>query len=317
MRESQDEPGPQNEPAPRDEPAFEAALPPSGETVRLSPLVRRRVAPNGGPFTASGTCSYIVGTDEVAVIDPGPEDASHIAALEAACAGRRLVAILVTHTHRDHSPGARLLQARTGAPILGCGPHRAARALAEGEVAHLDASADRAYRPDRELGDGETVAGAGWTLEAVATPGHTMNHLAFALPEEALLFSGDHVMAWSTSIVAPPDGAMNAYMDSLERLRTRAETTYWPGHGGPVRDPRRFVRGLAAHRRQREASIRARIEAGDRDIPAIVGAIYQGLAPGLRGAAALSVLAHLEDLVARGVVVSDGSPRIEGRYAPA
>lgn len=299
------------------DPAFDAALPASGETVALSGLVRRRIAPNGGPFTASGTCSYIVGREEVAIIDPGPEDADHIAALVAACAGARIGAILVTHTHRDHSPGARLLQARTGAPILGCGPHRAARALAEGEVAHLDASADRAHRPDRELREGETVSGPGWTLEAVETPGHTMNHLAFALREEAALFSGDHVMAWSTSIVAPPDGSMRAYLASLDKLRTRDETVYWPGHGGPVRDPRRFVRGIAAHRRQREAAIRARIEAGDRDIRAIVEAIYQGLDPRLRGAAALSVFAHLEDLVERGIVRSDGPPRVEGSYAPA
>jgi glyoxylase-like metal-dependent hydrolase (beta-lactamase superfamily II) len=299
------------------DPVFDGAAPQSGETVSLSALVRRRIAPNGGPFTASGTCSYIVGFDDVAIIDPGPEDAGHIAALVAACAGARVSAIVVTHTHRDHSPGARLLQARTGAPILGCGPHRAARALSDGEFPHLDASADREHRPDRELQDGETLAGSNWTLEAVATPGHTMNHLAFALREEAALFSGDHVMAWSTSIVAPPDGSMRAYMDSLDKLRTRAETIYWPGHGGPVRDPRRFVRGLAAHRRQREASIRARIEAGDRDIRAIVEAIYQGLNPALRGAAALSVFAHLEDLVERGVVLCDGPARLESTYAPA
>jgi glyoxylase-like metal-dependent hydrolase (beta-lactamase superfamily II) len=299
------------------DPVFDAAPPPSGETVTLSPLIRRRIAPNGGPFTASGTCSYLVGTDDVAIIDPGPEDADHIAALVAACAGARITAILVTHTHRDHSPGARLLQARTGAPIVGCGPHRAAREVAEGEVPHLDASADRRHRPDRELRDGETLSGANWTLEALETPGHTMNHLAFALREEAALFSGDHVMAWSTSIVAPPDGSMRAYMESLDRLRSREETIYWPGHGGPVHDPRRFVRGLSAHRRQRETSIRARVEAGDRDIRAIVGALYQGLNPALRGAAALSVFAHLEDLVERGVVACDGPPRLEGRYAPA
>ncbi|WP_264046824.1 MBL fold metallo-hydrolase [Methylobacterium flocculans] len=299
------------------DPVFDAALPASGETVALSSRIRRRIAPNGGPFTASGTCSYIVGREEVAVIDPGPENADHIAALVAACAGARILAILVTHTHRDHSPGARLLQARTGAPILGCGPHRAARALAEGEFPHLDASADRVHRPDRELHEGETIAGPDWTLEAVETPGHTMNHLAFALREEAALFSGDHVMAWSTSIVAPPDGSMRAYLDSLDKLRTRSETVYWPGHGGPVRDPRRFVRGIATHRRLREASIRARIEAGDRNIRAIVDAIYQGLNPALRGAAALSVFAHLEDLVERGVVRSDGPPQLESTYTPA
>lgn len=298
-------------------PDLDGAPPPSGVTMRLSPLIRRRICPNGGPFTASGTCSYIVGTDEVAVIDPGPGDESHIAGLLDAVAGERVAAIVVTHTHRDHSPGARLLQARTGAPIVGCGPHRAARELAEGEYPHLDASADREHRPDRAMADGDVVAGPGWRLQAVETPGHTMNHLAFALAEEDALFSGDHVMAWSTTIVAPPDGSMRAYMDSLDKLRDRPETIYWPGHGGPVRDPRRFVRGLAAHRRQRETAIRGRLASGDRDIRAIVLAIYQGLSPALQGAAALSVFAHLEDLVGRGIVTTEGPARLEGRYALA
>ncbi|CAO4177341.1 MBL fold metallo-hydrolase [Methylorubrum aminovorans] len=298
-------------------PGFESALPAPDRTETLSPLVRRRICPNGGPFTASGTCSYIVGHGRVAVIDPGPAEAGHIEGLLASLEGERIAAIVVTHTHRDHSPGARLLQARTGAPIVGCGPHRAARQLAENELPALDASADREHRPDRELADDESLTGEGWTLTAVATPGHTMNHLAFALPEENVLFSGDHVMAWSTSIVAPPDGSMRAYMDSLDRLRERSETLYWPGHGGPVRDPRRFVRGLAAHRRQREAAIRARLEAGDHDIAAIVGTVYQGLAPHLRGAAALSVFAHLEDLVERGLAVTDGPPLLGGTFRPA
>ncbi|KQT49259.1 MBL fold metallo-hydrolase [Methylobacterium sp. Leaf456] len=295
----------------------DAALPPAGRMDRLSPLVRRRICPNGGPFTASGTCSYVVGQGRVAVIDPGPADAGHVEALLADLGSGRVEAIVVTHTHRDHSPGARLLQALTGAPIVGCGPHRAARDLAENELPVLDASADREHRPDRELTDGESLEGEGWTLTAVATPGHTMNHLAFALPQENTLFSGDHVMAWSTSIVAPPDGSMRAYMASLDRLREREETLYWPGHGGPVRDPRRFVRGLAAHRRQREAAIRARLAVGDEDIRAIVGAVYQGLSPKLLGAAALSVFAHLEDLVERGLVVTDGPPLLDGRFRPA
>lgn len=298
------------------EPVFDPAAPTPGETERLTPLIRRRVAPNAGPFTASGTCSYIVGAGRVSIIDPGPEDAGHIGALLQAVSGETVEAILVTHTHRDHSPGARLLQARTSAPILGCGPHRAARDLGAGELPYLDASADRAHRPDRELVDGDAVEGPGWTLQAIETPGHTMNHLAFALPQEDALFSGDHVMAWSTTIVAPPDGAMRAYMASLDKLRDRSETIYWPGHGGPVRDPRRFVRGLAAHRRQRESAIRARIAAGDRDIRAIVGAVYQGLRPELMGAAALSVFAHLEDLVERGLVVTDGPARLDGTYRP-
>ncbi|WP_232628466.1 MBL fold metallo-hydrolase [Methylobacterium sp. Leaf118] len=303
-------------PASAPSPGLDAALPGAGRTERLSPLVRRRVCSNGGPFTASGTCTYVVGQGRVAVIDPGPADAGHVEGLLGDLAGEQVEAIVVTHTHRDHSPGARLLQARTGAPILGCAPHRPARELAENELPILDASADREHRPDRELGDGDSLDGTGWTLTALATPGHTMNHLAFALPEENVLFSGDHVMAWSTSIVAPPDGSMRAYMASLERLKERPETLYWPGHGGPVREPRRFVRGLFAHRRQREAAIRARLAAGDAEIAAVVRAVYQGLSPALLGAAALSVFAHLEDLVERGLVVTDGPPLLSGRYRP-
>ncbi|WP_431311008.1 MBL fold metallo-hydrolase [Methylobacterium nigriterrae] len=305
-----------NEPDAGTEPDFEPAMPAPGAIESLTPLIRRRIAPNPSPFTASGTCSYVVGRGRVAVIDPGPEDAGHVEALLADLDGETVEAIVVTHTHRDHSPGARLLAARTGAPILGCGPHRAARSLAAGELPILDASADRAHAPDRELREGDALAGPGWTLVAVETPGHTMNHLAFALPEEEALFSGDHVMAWSTSIVAPPDGSMRAYLDSLEKLRDRPETIYWPGHGGPVREPRRFVRGLAAHRRQRETAIRARVSAGDADIRGIVEAIYQGLNPVLMGAAALSVFAHLEDLVERGLVLTDGPARLDGRYRP-
>ena len=295
-------------------PVFEAAMPAPGRLETLTPLIRRRVAPNGGPFTASGTCTYVVGHGRVAVIDPGPDDAGHVAALVADLGTEAVAAIVVTHTHRDHAPGARLLKARTGAPIVGCFPHRAARALGAGEVSPLEAGIDRAHAPDRALREGEALSGAGWTLVAVETPGHTMNHLAFALPEENALFSGDHVMAWSTTVVAPPDGSMRAYMASLDKLRGRDEAVYWPGHGGPVRDPRRFVRGLANHRRHREAAIRGRILAGDTTVRQIVAALYQGLDPRLTGAAALSVLAHLEDLVARGLVATDGTLRIEGVF---
>ncbi len=298
-------------------PRVERSLPEGGRMERVAPLIRRRIAPNGGPFTATGTCTYVVGQDRVAVIDPGPDDPSHIAALLDDLGPERVEAIVVTHTHRDHSPGARLLAARTGAPIVGCGPHRAARALAEGEAPMLDASSDAAHAPARILAEGDAVSGPGWTLVAVETPGHTMNHLAFALPEAEALFSGDHVMAWNTTIVAPPDGEMRAYMASLEKLRGRGETIYWPGHGGPVREPARLVRCLIGHRRQREAAIRARLVAGDTRIPEVVAAIYQGLDPRLRGAAALSVFAHLEDLVGRGLVACDGPPRLDATYVPA
>ena len=289
----------------------------AGELRCLTPLVRRLIAPNGGPFTFTGTCSYIVGAGHVAIIDPGPENPAHLAALLEAVRGETVAHIVITHTHRDHSPGARALKAATGAPIVGCAPHVAARALALGEIAVLDAANDLDYAPDHVLADGERLAGDGFTLTALATPGHTMNHLAFALAQENSLFSGDHVMAWSTSIVAPPDGAMGAYMHSLERLRGRGETTYWPGHGGPVRDPARFVRALAAHRRQREGAIARCVSAGEETITRIVDKIYDGLAPALKGAAALSVFAHLEDLVARGVVTADGPPTLQARYRPA
>ena len=287
------------------------------ECVTLSPLVRRIVAGNPGPFTFKGTCSYIVGRDKVAVIDPGPDLPAHVEALLEAVRHETVTHIVVSHTHRDHSPAARALKAATGAPIVGCGPHRTARPLVTGEPAGLEASGDREHAPDAELSDGDAIAGPGWTVQALTTPGHMANHLCFALPEENALFSADHVMAWSTTVVAPPSGSMSDYMASLEKLKGRKERIYWPGHGGPVRDPPRFVRGLIRHRRQREASILSRLAAGDRTIPAIVSAIYQGLSPVLQGAAALSVFAHLEDLVARGVVLTEGGPTLTSEYRQA
>lgn len=280
----------------------------------LTPLVRRLVAGNGGPYTFTGTCSYIVGRGRVAIVDPGPERPEHVAALLTAVEGETVSRIVVSHTHLDHSPAARALQAATGAPIVGCAPHRRARPLAAGEADTMEGSGDLSHRPDQEMGEGDAVEGPGWTLRAVATPGHTANHLAFALAQERSLFTADHVMAWSTTIVGPPDGSMADYMASLEKLRGRDDAIYWPGHGGPVREPDRFVRALIHHRRQREASILTRLRGGDRTIAAIVPALYPGLAPPLRGAASLSVFAHLEDLVARQLVRTDGSPDLGGRY---
>ncbi|MGO4573017.1 MBL fold metallo-hydrolase [Microvirga sp. 2TAF3] len=286
----------------------------AGECVRVSPLVRRIVANNPGPITFTGTCSYVVGQGQVAIIDPGPDLPEHIDALLAAVRGETVTHILVTHTHRDHSPAAQALRAATGAKLIGCGPHRSARALAVDEINLLEASSDKDYRPDWEMREGDIVAGPGWSLTAIETPGHMANHLAFSFPEENTLFSGDHVMAWSTTVIAPPDGSMSDFMASLDKLRTRDEEVYWPGHGGPVREPQRFVRALAHHRRQREISILNRLAAGDRTIPAIVAAIYQGLRPALIGAAGLSVFAHLEDLVARGEVMTEGFPTLDGEY---
>lgn len=295
--------------------AFDRSFEPRhGEAVTLSPLVRRVTASNASPFTFQGTNSYIVGTDELAIIDPGPEDENHLTALLDAIGPARVAAIVVTHTHRDHSPLARALARRTGAPIVGAAPHRPARALRIGEINPLDAAADTEHAPDRVLVDGDRVQGPDWTLETVATAGHTANHLAFALPEESALFSGDHVMAWATSIVAPPDGAMADYMCSLQRLLARRDRVYWPGHGGPVTSPAGHVRGLRTHRRMRERSILERLRRGDRTIPAIVAATYTDTPKALHGAAALSVLAHLEDLVTRGLVDAPGGLGLDGEF---
>jgi glyoxylase-like metal-dependent hydrolase (beta-lactamase superfamily II) len=285
-----------------------------GRAEEVAPGVRRILCDNPGPFTFKGTVSYIVGRGRVAVIDPGPDDERHIAALLDAVRGETVTHIFVTHTHRDHSPAVPKVKAATGATVYAQGPHRLARPLHIGETRRLDASADMEFRPDVALADGEAVSGPGWTLEAVATPGHTANHMAFALREADLMFSGDHVMAWSTTIVAPPDGAMSDYMASLEKLRRRSEPVYFPGHGGAVRDAPRFVEHYIRHRMAREASILHRLGKGAADIPTLVRAIYIGLDPRLVGAASLSVLAHLEDLVARGLVATDGPTAIDGIY---
>jgi glyoxylase-like metal-dependent hydrolase (beta-lactamase superfamily II) len=280
----------------------------------VAPGVRRVLCNNPGPFTFKGTVSYIIGRGEVAIVDPGPLDEAHIAALLAAVRNETVTHIFVTHTHRDHSPAVPAIKAATGALVLAEGPHRAARPLNVGEAPRLDASNDTDFRPDRALADGEVVTGKGFTIEAVTTPGHTANHMAFAFKEGNLLFSGDHVMAWSTPVVAPPDGAMSDYMASLQKLARRSEAIYLPGHGGAVRDAPAFVQHYIKHRQGREASILHRLAKGEADIPTIVRAIYIGLDPRLIKAAGLSVLAHLEDLTTRGLVVTDGQPSIAGRY---
>jgi glyoxylase-like metal-dependent hydrolase (beta-lactamase superfamily II) len=300
-----------DEEAPRFDLTFTA---PAGEMQRLSLLTRRLVAPNPGAFTFTGTCTYIVGNGEVAVIDPGPDIPAHIDALLSGLAGERITKILVTHTHRDHSPAARVLQQATGAEILGCAPHFPARELALGENNKLDAANDMDHAPDSVLSDGDVVAGDGYTLKAVATPGHTMNHLCFELIEENVLFTGDHIMAWSTSIVAPPDGAMRPYLESLAKLRDADHALYWPGHGGPVTQPQRFVRAVMQHRRAREISILGALDFGARAIPEIVEKVYEKLDPRLKGAAALSTLAHLEDLHDRALVETEGAPQLTGVF---
>ncbi len=289
---------------------------PAGQVEQVTPLVRRIVAPNPSPFTFTGTCTYIVGHGTVAIIDPGPDDPSHVAALLEAVRGETVSHIVVTHTHRDHSPASAAVQAATGARTVGEGPHRPARALHIGEINPLDASGDAAFVPDMAMADGDVLSGAGWTLTAVATPGHTANHLAFALREDDLLFSGDHVMAWATTIVAPPDGSMGDYVRSLEKLLQRSEPLYLPGHGGPVRDAPAFVRDYLDHRHAREAAILRGLERDARTIPELVRGIYIGLDPRLVGAASLTVLAHLEDMVGKGLVATDGLPAIDGIFSP-
>lgn len=290
--------------------------PQHGVAVPVADGVQRLTAPNASPFTFHGTNTYIVGRQSVCVIDPGPENDAHLEALMAALKGREVTHIAVSHTHRDHSPLARRLKAATGAVIVAEGPHRPARPLFEGEVNPFAESSDTDFVPDRALADGETVEGDGWRLTAVHTPGHTANHAAFALEDTGILFSADHVMAWATSIVAPPDGAMSDYMASLDRLLERSDRLYLPGHGGPVTEPPAFVRALRTHRRLRERAVLERIRKGDRLIADMVKVIYATTDPRLHGAAALSVLAHIEDLVEKGLIATDGPPKLSGEYRP-
>lgn len=264
---------------------------------RLGPGLRRLLAPNPSPFTYTGTQTYIVGAGTVAVIDPGPDEPGHVAGLLGALEGERVAAIVCTHTHRDHSPASRPLQAATGAPIVGC-----AALIVEDDGPPTDEAFDLDYRPDRVLADGEVLEGDGWALEAVATPGHTSNHLCFALRRGGALFSGDHVMGWSTSVVAPPDGDMAAYMASLDKLLARPEQLYYPTHGPAIEDAHDHVRRLIAHRHQREGQILGRLEAGEGWISAIVADLYRDIDPRLHPAAKRSVLAHLVDLERRGLV---------------
>lgn len=285
-----------------------------GDAVPLAPGVARITVNNPSAFTFHGTNSYLVGTDTLAVIDPGPENEAHFQALIRAIDGRPVSHIFVSHTHVDHSPLTARLKAATGATVLAEGKHRSARPLRLGEVNALDASGDTDFTPDALLVDGEVVEGDGWALRALHTPGHMANHLAFALEGTGLLFSADHVMAWATSIVAPPDGSMSDYMASLDKLLQRDDQAFLPGHGGPVTSPAAFMRGLKSHRKMRERAIIERLRHGDRRISEVVAAIYRDTDPRLHGAAGLSVFAHLEDLVLRGVVKSEETPSLDGVF---
>lgn len=294
---------------------FDLSFEPSyGEPVPIVPKVARVTAKNPGPFTFHGTNSYLVGERELAIIDPGPENDEHFDALVHAIGGRPVTHILVSHTHRDHSPLAARLSQATGAPVYAEGPHRPARNLPT--ATPLNNGADTAFRPDVTLADGDMIAGDSWRLQTVLTPGHTANHAAFALDGTGLLFSADHVMAWSTTIVAPPDGSMADYMASLDKLIERGDRLLLPGHGGPVKNPAEYLRGLKEHRLAREHAILDRLKQGDRSIDDLVKAIYRDTDPRMHTAAGLSVLAHLEDLVDRKLVETDGAPSIGGIFRP-
>jgi len=291
-----------------------------GRRVPILPGVERITASNASVMTYKGTNSYIVGERSVCVIDPGPDNEAHFHALQLALRGRELTHIVLTHTHRDHSGLALRLKALTGALLVAEGPHRLARALHPGEAAAFGESSDIDLLPDVTLADGELLEGDGWALETVLTPGHAANHAAFALKGTAagdgVLFSGDHVMGWASTVIAPPDGSMRDYMASLDRLLARVDRVYLPGHGGPVLSPLAHVAVLKQHRLNREQAILARVQAGDRTLDDLLAAIYRDISPDLYKAAALSLLAHLEDLAERGAVRTDGPVLAGSRFHP-
>lgn len=285
-----------------------------GEPAQLSPLIRRVVANNPGPFTYTGSGTYIVGKSggALAVIDPGPDNAAHIDALVAAVSRDRVSHVLITHTHSDHCGGAREFATRVGAPIHAAGPHPVSDPAHDAPA--LDEGADYRFKPDHIIGDGGIIAGEGWTIEAVATPGHLSNHLCFALREEKALFTGDHIMGWATTVVAPPDGDMGAYLQSLDKLLARDDRLYYPTHGAPIEAPHRFVRAVRTHRRIRDGQILDQLKAGRTRIKEIVPAMYADIDTRLHGAAALNVFAHLIRLVKAGAVATDGEPAMSSSY---
>lgn len=284
-----------------------------GRADAVSPLIRRVIADNPGPFTFTGTGTYIVGHGQVAVIDPGPDSPDHLAAILKAVEGETVVAILVTHNHADHSPLAtplaRITGARTyGAPLAGA----PGRSLAPLEEAH-----DEAFQADEMVTVGSRIAGPGWTLVALPTPGHTSNHVCYALLEENALFTGDHVMGWATTVIIPPDGDMGDYLDSLRLITVMKFSTLWPTHGPPVTEPAPFLEAYRDHRLQREAGILRLVKEQPRTVGQIVETLYLGLDIRLRAAAAMSVWAHLISLARAGKVVSeDGEPKLSSLYRP-
>jgi glyoxylase-like metal-dependent hydrolase (beta-lactamase superfamily II) len=277
-----------------------------GVADQISPLIRRVVANNPGPFTYLGTGTYIVGVGEVAVIDPGPMMDDHLAAILTATEGETVTAILTTHTHIDHSPLAHPLKAKTGAPIYGRRDPNTTSGFEEANEAH--------FRPDVEIEDGARIEGCGWTLEAVATPGHASNHVCYALIEENALFSGDHVMGWSTTVVSPPDGDMGDYYASLDKVQARGFSSLWPTHGPPITAPAPFLNAYREHRLNREQQILAQLAIGRGEIRDMVPVLYAAVDPRLHPAAMHSVLAHLIHLARTGKVVSENEPSIDSVF---
>ena len=286
-----------------------------GSVSQIAPGIRRVIANNPGPFTFHGTGTYILGTGNVAVIDPGPDDEEHIGAILAALDGETISHILVTHTNMDHSPGCRPLQALTGAPTYAYGPHGAGK-LEQG--VQVEEGGDMDFAPDHLVKHGDIIQGGDWTVECVYTPGHTSNHMCFALQEQKALFTGDHVMGWSTSIISPPDGDMAAYMQSLELLLERDDAVYWPTHGPSIIDPKTHVRAYIAHRIEREEQILKCIDEGTHSIRDMVPLMYRDTPEFMYPAAARSVLAAMENLLRKNQVVADGGePSMDSVYRRA
>ena len=276
-----------------------------GVAEEVAPGVRRVVANNPGPYTFLGTNTYIVGTDEVAIIDPGPANEAHLDAIARATRGQRVSHIFITHSHRDHCDGALPLKQRLGGEILAFGPTGTERgAIAPGLG---DGFVDTAFKPDIPASDGDTIKGRGFALDVLHMPGHAPDHLCFALIGQRTVFTGDHVMGWNTTVIAPPEGSMADFLASLERLAERHDKVFFPGHGGRIETPRRVVRAYMTHRIWREHTILACIDEGVGSIPRVVARLYGGLDADLKVAAALSVLAHLEFLIARGLVAAEGA----------
>ncbi len=281
------------------------------QAQQVSPLIHRLVANNPGPFTFKGTGVYIIGRGEVAIIDPGPDDPAHIDALLKAVKGETVTHILVTHRHMDHSPAAHPLAERTGAKVYASTlPPKPS----DCDALRLEASDDHYFTLDINVEDGQRFSGPGWTIEAVFTPGHTTNHMAYALVEENALFPGDHIMGWSTTVIGPPDGDMSAYFASIEKVRDRNYDTLWPTHGPPVREVRPFVEAYLAHRLAREAQVIAQLESGKRLIKDMVTEMYADVDKRLHPAACHSVLAHVIRLVEMGRVGVEGPPCVDSEY---